>query len=208
LCSLFVKHVGDAQVGERRKAVLRVTSKFTEPVDVTVEVEDPAKFFLEVEPRRFSLSPGESKELEVYLHPRRYDLIGYNIQSRIVFKASTPVAIEYREAIAVMNIYLIDHFETIISSAQEKAETEYAYTFTSETRIYKTFYTRNPYHVQLPITTVAEVAETEKLVIAIPPPIAEAPDVPLLDIVKPPTATIAPDTTISQTINSPELTYS
>ena len=60
MSKIFIKHIGDTQVGERRKAIVRVTSRFTEPIDVVLEVEDPARFFMDVEPRRFRLRPGES----------------------------------------------------------------------------------------------------------------------------------------------------
>jgi len=209
LCSLFVKHLGDVQVGETRKAVLRVTSRFTEPVDVEIALDDLDKFFVELSPVRFRLMPGETREVEVFLHPRRYDIIGRDIGVRLVFKASTVVETVHAGARPAMNIYVIDQVEVVISPGSTPEESGVVETFAREKVVlYKSFFYRNPYHVALPITSTSEVVGAEVITIAISPPIAEAPDIPLLSVISHPSVSEAPHTLRTQTINNPEVTWS
>jgi hypothetical protein len=226
LSSVFVKLLGDVQIGERRKVTLKITSRFIEPIDVIVETVNPDGFFLEVVPSSFRLRPGESRVIEVFLFQRDYSRIGLNIIPLLIFKATTAVETIYREARPVLNVYAIDLVEVVLSPRHASEEGVNVEVFGGERVVlYKTFFPIPPYQTTLPITAAGEVVESEIITVLIPSPIAEAPDVPLVTTISHPLLLTAPDqilavtlthpvseqvldTILTQDINHPEVTWS
>ena len=97
----FVKVLEEVFPQDVRKALVKVTSRFTEPVQVSVGVDEPEGFFERVEPETFTLGPGESRIVELYLNPRAA-FKGVEKTVRLVFKSVTYITSEYREATLVM----------------------------------------------------------------------------------------------------------
>lgn len=98
----FVKVLEDVFPADVRKAIVKVTSTFTEPVNVTVRAAQADGFFLDIEPQSFRLNPGESRIVELTLNPATSFFAGTEIQVRLVFNASTYVTTESTEATLVM----------------------------------------------------------------------------------------------------------
>jgi hypothetical protein len=98
----FVKVLEDVFPADVRKAFVKVTSTFTEPVNVTVRAVQADGFFLDIEPQSFRLNPGESRIVELTLNPATSFLAGTEKQVRLVFSTSTYVTTEAKEATLVM----------------------------------------------------------------------------------------------------------
>jgi hypothetical protein len=98
----FAKVLEDVFPGDVRKAFVKVTSTFTEPVNVTVRAVQADDFFLDIEPQSFRLKPGESRIVELTLNPATSFFAGTETQVRLVFSASTYVTTEAKEATLVM----------------------------------------------------------------------------------------------------------
>jgi hypothetical protein len=98
----FVKVLENVFPADVRKAIVKVTSTFTEPVNVTVRAAQVDGFFLDIEPQSFRLNPGESRIVELTLYPATSFFAGTEIQVRMIFSASTYVTTESTEATLIM----------------------------------------------------------------------------------------------------------